>query len=153
MFELALDIHPAETPDLELLRRNGWHLVDPTEVAPDPGRYRDYVQRSKAELMISKNMYVEARSGWLSDRSLCYLASGKPVLAEDTGFTDVHPAGAGLVPFGTLEEAVAGAGEIAADYGRHAAAARELAEDRFSSHKVLPRLLDRLGVVPAAWSR
>jgi hypothetical protein len=145
-FELALDIHPAEKPDLELLHENGWALVDPAAAAGDPWRYRDFVQGSKAELMVAKNMYVRSRSGWLSDRSLCYLASGRPVLAQDTGFTAVHPAGEGLVPFTTLDEAVAGADAIAGDLERHGRAARALAEERFASNVVLPRLLERLGV-------
>jgi hypothetical protein len=144
-FELALDIHPADKSDLELLRDNGWRLAGP-EVAADPWRYRDYVQRSLAELMVAKNMYVETRSGWISDRSLCYLASGKPVLAQDTGFSGLYPTGDGLVAFGTLDEAMAGAESIAGRHDRHARAARELAEDCFNSRKVLTRLLDRLGV-------
>jgi hypothetical protein len=144
-FEIALDIDPAEVDDLALLRDNGWSLVDPDAVAGDPWAYRRYVQGSMAELMIAKNMYVESRSGWFSDRSICYLASGKPVLAQETGFTRFHPAGEGLLAFETLEEALAGAEEISGDYERHARAARALAEERFDSRKVLRRLLERLG--------
>jgi hypothetical protein len=99
-----------------------------------------------AELMIAKNLYVETRSGWFSDRSACYLASGRPVLAQDTGLEGLLPCGEGLVTFSTLEEAVAGVGEISTDYQRHARAAREIAAEHLAAEKVLPRLLERLGV-------
>ena len=145
-FELALDIDEAETDDLGALRRHGWELADPRLAAGDPCRYRDYVQGSSAELMVAKNLYVETNSGWFSDRSACYLASGRPVLAQDTGLDGLLPTGEGLVTFSTLEEAVAGVGEITGDYERHSRAAREIAEQHFSAAKVLPRMLERLGV-------
>jgi hypothetical protein len=145
-FEIALDIDEADERDVELLRAGGWALRDPREVASDPWTYRDYVQSSSAELMVAKNMYVRSRSGWFSDRSICYLASGRPVLAQDTGFTRHHPAGEGLLAFSTLEEAVEGAGRIAGDYEAHARAARALAEERFESGRVLRKLLEGLGV-------
>lgn len=147
-FELALDIDPADDRDREVLSSSGWALVDPVAEAGDPWRYRDYIQRSKAEFMVAKNIYVDTHSGWFSDRSLCYLASGKPVLAQDTGFRDRYPTGEGLLAFSTLEEAVEGVEEIAADYERHSRAARAIAEDFFDSDKVLSRLLDRLGIEP-----
>jgi hypothetical protein len=142
-FEVALDIHESEADDLTALRGRGWELADPRLVAGDPWRYRDYVQRSSAELMIAKNLYVETRSGWFSDRSACYLASGRPVLAQDTGLDGLLPTGAGLVTFSTLDEAVAGAEEICADYERHSRAAREIAEEHFAAAKVLPRMFEQ----------
>jgi hypothetical protein len=145
-FELALDIHPSETWDLELLWRGGWSLVDPRRVAGDPWTYQAFVRYSAAELGVAKNMYVASNSGWFSDRSICYLASGKPVLAQDTGFSQHYPCGSGLVPFATLDEAMEGARDINANYTRHARAARELAEEYFDSDKVLRRLLTKLGV-------
>ncbi len=141
-FQVAMDIHAAETGDLAQLRQHGWQLPDPRAVAGDTGSYRHFVQQSRAELMIAKNLYVDTRSGWFSDRSICYLASGRPVLAQNTGWT--HPSGAGLIGFSTLDEAVQGAREIAADYPRHSRAARIIAQDCFDSHKVLPRLLGNL---------
>ncbi|MGI8825505.1 MAG: hypothetical protein ACR2JC_07660 [Chloroflexota bacterium] len=146
VFELALDIHRDEVKDLALLTGNGWSLVDPSIVAGDPCTYRAYIQDSGAELMVAKNMYVETASGWFSDRSICYLASGKPVLAQDTGLAQRYPVGIGLLTFVTLEDARAGVAEIAGNYDRHAAAARELAESHFDSNKVLPRLLGALRV-------
>ena len=145
-FELALDIDPAEVDDLRALDANGWRLVDPTAVAGTPGAYRSYIQGSKAEFSVAQNMYVATRSGWLSDRSLCYLASGKPVLAQDTGFSDNYPVGEGLLAFSTLEEAAAGVEEIERNYDRHSRAARALAEEYFDSEKVLRSLLTRLGI-------
>jgi hypothetical protein len=145
-FELALDIHEAETDDLSALRGHGWELADPRQAAGDPWRYRQYIQGSEAELMIAKNLYVETHSGWFSDRSACYLASGRPVLAQDTGLNGLLPTGEGLVTFSTLEEAVAGVAEVEGDYERHSRAAREIAEEHFAAAKVLPRLLDEVGV-------
>jgi hypothetical protein len=145
-FELALDIHPAEEKDLALLSDNGWSLVDPSLVAGDPWAYQAYIQGSMAEFMVAKNMYVQANSGWLSDRSLCYLASGKPVLAQDTGFTQLYPTGEGLLAFTTVEEASSGVEEISRNRAHHARAARGLAEGFFDSDKVLECLLGKLGV-------
>jgi hypothetical protein len=148
-FELALDIHPDETRDLSLLEESGWRLVDPSTVAGNPWNYCSYIQHSKAEFCVAQNMYVETRSGWLSDRSLCYLASGKPVLAQETGFSRNYPTGEGLLAFTTLEEAAAGVEEIERNYERHSRAARALAEEYFDSDKVLPRLLENLAAVRA----
>lgn len=145
-FEIALKIDEADAPDVERLHAGGWSLLDPAAIARDPATYRAFVQRSKAEFMVAKNMYVEARSGWFSDRSICYLASGKPVLAQDTGLDRLYPLGEGLIAFSTPEEAVAGVAEIVGDYPRHARAARALAEEHFDARKVCARLLEKLGV-------
>jgi hypothetical protein len=145
-FEVALEIDEADAADRRRLEEHGWVLADPRLVAGDPWRYRSYVQASSAELMIAKNMYVDTRGGWFSDRSCCYLASGKPVLAQDTGLQDLGPRGEGLVTFSTLDEAVAGAQEIIGNYARHSAAAREIAVENFAADRVLPRLLEALGV-------
>jgi len=143
-FTLALDIDPGERKDLSLLAQNEWSIVDPRAVAGDPWRYQQFVQNSKAEFMVAKNMYVETRGGWFSDRSICYLASARPVLAQHTGWS--YPNGKGLVGFSTLNEAVNGAKEITENYLEHSRAARETAEDHFDSDKVLSRLLEKLRV-------
>jgi hypothetical protein len=143
-FELALDIHPTELRDLELLRNNGWALIEPRKVAADPARYRDYIRSSAAELMIAKGMYVQTHSGWFSDRSACYLASGRPVLAQDTGLDGVLPTGAGLLTFATLEQAAYATRAIARDYTRHRQAARRVAEECFDSSVVLGSLMRKL---------
>ena len=145
-FQLALDIHTAEVTDLALLADNGWSLINPKESAGDPWAYRSSIQNSKAEFMVAKNMYVRANSGWFSDRSICYLASSKPVLAQDTGIKHLYPTGEGLLIFTNLEEALAGVEEIWGNYERHARAARAVAEEYFDSDKVLPQLLAKLGI-------
>lgn len=145
-FEIALEIHPAEVADLNRLAENGWRLADPRAVAGDPWAYQAYVQGSRAEFTVAKNLYVEARTGWFSDRSICYLASGRPVVAQDTGFGRYLPTGEGLLAFATLDEAAAAIDEVSANYPAHARAARALAEEFFSSTRVLGRLLGLLGV-------
>jgi hypothetical protein len=146
VFEVALDVDESDGDDIRRLEEHGWVLVAPLEVAGDPWRYRDYVRGSGAELMIAKNLYVDTRAGWFSDRSSCYLASGKPVLAQDTGLEQLVPCGEGLLTFSTLDGAVAGAQEIMGNYARHSAAAREIAVEYFAADRVLPRLLEALGV-------
>jgi hypothetical protein len=145
-FEIALDIHPADHADRDQLARNGWRLADPRAVVADPDAYRQYVQASGAEFSAAQGVYVQTQSGWFSDRTACYLASGKPALVQNTGFGRTLPTGDGLVPFRTLDEAAAGAARIAADYERHSRAARALAEEYFDSDKVLARLLGEVGL-------
>jgi hypothetical protein len=141
-FELALDIHPAERPDLERLDTHGWHVVSARERTGDPGAFRRYVQGSAAEFSVAQGVYVETASGWFSDRTARYLASGKPALVQETGFSRNLPVGEGLVAFGSVEEAAAGAEAIAADYDRHARAARRLAEEHFDSDAILTRFVE-----------
>jgi hypothetical protein len=142
---LALGIHPDEARDIEELERNGWELVDPAAAAGTPGGYAAFIRSSTAELGIPKSGYVASRSGWFSDRSACYLASGRPVVAQETGFSEHLPTGEGLLAFSTVEGAAAAIDEVRGSWERHSRAARELAEERFDSRKVLARLLDELG--------
>ena len=130
--------------DLAAMAENGWRLLDPAEVAGTPEDYQRFIQGSKAEFGIAKSGYVTSRCGWFSDRSLCYLASGRPVLAQETGFSDFIPVGDGLFAFETMEEILAAIEELRADYARHARAARDIAEALFNSDLVLSRLLDRI---------
>lgn len=141
-FAYALDIDPIEVADLERLTRGGWRLIKPVAVAGTPGRYREFIQGSMAEFMVAKNMYVRSRSGWFSDRSTCYLASGRPVIAQDTGRGEKYSVG--LLTFTNAEEAVDAVNQVVADYPRHRRAAREIAESSFDSDRVLGRLVDRL---------
>ncbi len=145
-FEIALDIYPGDDRDREALEANQWQLVDPRATVPGPLEFRAYVQGSGGEFSVAQGIYVDTNSGWFSDRSVRYLASGRPTLLQDTGFSANYPADEGLVAFRTLDEAVAGAQRIAADYEAHRAAARALAEERFDSDKVLPRFLAEAGV-------
>lgn len=141
-FEIALDIHSADEKDLHLLRRHGWQIVDPKAVVPDPVAFRHYIQTSGAEFSVAQGIYVATESGWFSDRTVRYLASGKPALVQDTGFSRNYPVGEGLVAFRTLQEAIDGAERIACDYDRHCCAARALAENYFDSEKVLGQLVE-----------
>jgi hypothetical protein len=143
---LALTIHPDERPDLDALSAGGWDLVDPVRAAGTPDRYRRFIGSSLAELGIAKSGYVESDCGWFSDRSACYLATGRPVLAQDTGFSRYLPTGAGLCSFRTVEEAAEGVRAIRRDYAAHARAARTLALDRLDSAHVLTTLLTRVGL-------
>jgi hypothetical protein len=140
-FEFVLDAHPSETRDLDALKRNGWRLIDPRAAVPGPSPFQRYIQESGAEFSVSQGIYVATGSGWFSDRSVRYLASGKPVLVQDTGFSRNYPVGEGLVAFSSVEEAVAGAERIAAEYDSHSRSARALAEEYFDSDRVLGRLL------------
>src|SRR5262249_9447228 len=126
-FEMAFEIHPDDAKDIAVLREQGWSLVDPRVVAGGPAEYSNYIARSKAEFMVPKQMYVDTNSGLLSDRSIYYLATGRPVVARDTGIGQWYPTGEGLLTFATLDEAVAGVEAINSDYARHAKAARDIA--------------------------
>jgi hypothetical protein len=144
-FALALAIDEGESADLQALRDNGWRLLDPRDVASTPDDYRRFVQRSRGELGVAKLGYVEGRCGWFSDRSVCYLASGRPVIAEDTGFRDTLPVGAGLFAFENVGELEAALDALGADYERQRHAARAVAEEVFDSDRVLEELLERTG--------
>jgi hypothetical protein len=145
-FELAAYIHPDDhTGDRELLQSHGWRLADPNVVAATPDEYRRYIQRSRAEICCPKGVYVELRTGWISERSACYLASGRPVLMRDTGLRAHVPSGDGLKLFDTLDEAAAGAADIDGRYVHHSRAAREIAVEYFGSARTLATMLRRCG--------
>ena len=140
VFELAIGSENAPRP---LLEERGWRLRDPLEVTRDPWSFQRYIQQSRAEFSVAKHGYVASRSGWFSERSAAYLASGRPVLVEETGFSDWMSTGTGVVPFARLEDAVGGVEEIAGRYEVHRRAAREVAAEYFDSRSVLGDLVDR----------
>ena len=145
-FEVALDIHPADGRDLDALRGRGWRVVDPRCLVPDPQSFDDYISGSDAEWSAAQGVYVATNSGWFSDRTVRYLAAGKPAVVQDTGFTQTFPVGDGLIAFRTLEEAIRGVDAIQRDPHRHQRAARALAAEYFDANKVVGRLLDDAGV-------
>lgn len=145
-FDLALAIDPGEPDDLAALTGNGWNLIDPLTVADSPQSYRRFVRGSLGELGVAKSGYVESRCGWFSDRSACYLASGRPVIAQETGFSRVLPTGRGLFAFETREDIESALEEVASRPRHHRRAARDLAAEHFDSDRVLGRLLDVVGV-------
>ena len=144
--ELAANLHPNELDDRRAIAEHGWTLVDPNRVAGSPAAFQRYVQRSRGEVSAAKPAYVKAKAGWISDRTICYLASGRPCIVEATGAEMHLPPCAGLRFFHTLDEAVDAVRAVEADYGGAAAAARRLAEDVFASAVTIPRLLAAAGV-------
>jgi hypothetical protein len=138
-FELA--INGPQT----LLRQHGWSTVDAMGVSRTPWHYREFIHRSRAEFGVAKHTYVSSRSGWFSDRTECYLASGRPVLVQDTGWTAHLPNGEGLLAFSSPEDALGGIDRINSNYPAHARRAEELAAEHFDSTRVLTRLLDIVG--------
>jgi hypothetical protein len=145
-FELAVNIHPDDkTGDRELLQDYGWKLVDPHRVANSPESYREYIALSRAEIVCPKPIFTELKTGWLSDRSACYLASGRPVLTEDTGFSDYLPTGEGLLVFRDINEALAGIAEIDSNYEHHMRSARRFAEEFLNSQQCLEQMINFCG--------
>lgn len=135
-FELAIN------GPQSLLRQHGWATVDAMQVSRTPDGYRDFVQQSKAEFGVAKHTYVVHRSGWFSDRTECYLASGRPALVQDTGWTAHLPHGEGLLPFSSPDQALAGLDRINSDYPRHARRAQEIARSQFDASRILSELLE-----------
>jgi hypothetical protein len=142
-FELATQVDAATAARLSGL---GWRVTDPLAVSSDAGRYRAYIQGSRAEFTVAKDQNVRLRSGWFSDRSACYLAAGRPVVTQDTGFGNVLPTGKGLFAFRTLEDALAAVDAIETDYAGHCRAAREIAAEYFDAERVVGSLLERAGL-------
>jgi hypothetical protein len=140
--ELAVGSGLTRRAPREQLMQQGWRLVDPMCVCPDLDSYRQYIEFSKAEWTVAKHGYVLGQVGWFSGRSACYLAAGRPVVVQDTGFDCVVPAGEGVLGFRTVDEAAAAIAAVNADYVRHAQAARDVAQQYFDSAKVLSRLID-----------
>jgi hypothetical protein len=145
-FEIALQIHAADEKDRLALLAGGWIVRDAVGATPYPNDFRDYIQSSAAEFSVAQGIYVQTSSGWFSDRTVRYLASGRPALVQDTGFSRHLPVGSGLCTFQTLEEAAMGARSIAQDYPRHCKDARRIAEQYFDSDQVIGNLLTEIGV-------
>jgi hypothetical protein len=146
-FEAVLDIDPADAADADRLRAGGWALRRPA-IAATPDGFARYVRGSGAECSAAQGVYVHTRSGWCSDRTVRYLASGRPALVQDTGQGDGLPDGEGLVTFSSPADAMRKALGIVADHGRHRAAARRIAEEWFAPGPALAPLLDAAGVAP-----
>jgi hypothetical protein len=143
-FEAAL--MRCEGEDLSRLERSGWRVISPLEMSLDPfGAYRSYIAGSRGEFTVAKDQNVRLRSGWFSERDVCYLASGKPVITQETGFSNLLPTGEGLFAVTTVEEAAAAVQEINRDYARHCDAARQIAAEYFGAQAVAGRLLDQVG--------
>jgi hypothetical protein len=142
--EIALNIHPAYESDISALKENGWVLSDPQEIDGRP-TYRRFVAQSKGEFSVADNAYVEFNIGWLSDRSVRYLAAGRPVIIQSTGIEDHLPIGNGLLTFRDIEGAVDAIDRVGHNYEAHCQSARQLAEEYFDSDSVLRKMLDVMG--------
>ena len=125
----------------DLLRRNGWSVLDPRGPSRDPWTFQEYVRHSAGEWSVASEAYVATCSGWFSERSTSYLASGRPVVVQDTGFSKWLPSGLGVLPFRTPDEAAAGIADVLGRYGAHCRAAREVAAESFDASRVLANLL------------
>jgi len=140
-----------DADDRARLERHGWRVRDSRALAGSPEAYRSYIQRSRGEFSCAKPSYVECQSAWISDRTLCYLASGKPVVVQHTGPSSYLPHGEGMFRFVSMREAVEALEEIKANYERHCRAARDIAETHFDSGRVLDTVLNAaLGAGTAA---
>jgi len=143
-FELATNIQDRKTR--EKFESNGWRFTSPLQMSVDYWLYRDYIQQSKGEFTVAKDQYVQLNTGWFSDRSACYLAAGRPVIMQETGFTENYGADAGLLAFRSLGEIAEAVKMIKADYSKHSGAARQIAREIFEAEKVVKSLLDRAGI-------
>jgi hypothetical protein len=140
--ELALFLIDTDAADRELLEHHGWRIRHSREVAGTPEAYQAYVQSSRGEFSCAKPSCIMFQNAWVSDRTLCYLASGRPVVVQDTGPSAFLPNGEGMFRFSSLGEAVEALAAVNADYERHRRAARELAESYFDARKTCQRILD-----------
>ena len=130
------------TAPKQRLVENGWVVPYPQKISSDPWKYQEYIQQSKAEFSIAKHGYVEAKTGWFSERSASYLASGRPVVLQDTGFSKWMKTGSGVISFNNEEEAIEGINAVNKDYKAHCMAARSIAEEYFNSSIVLSNLIN-----------
>lgn len=126
----------------KILTDAGWEIVDGWKATFTPADYQSFVRQSRAEFAVAKHGYVMSRGGWFSDRSVCYLASGRPVLVQDTGLEDWLPIGKGVVTFTDMAEAIHGIERINSDYEEHSRVARRIAEEFFAADRVLSALLE-----------
>jgi hypothetical protein len=153
VLELAIGFGITRRAPRDLLRRKGWRLVDPMQCCGGVDDYRHYIESSKGEWTVAKNAYVEGKSGWFSGRTACYLAAGRPVVVQDTGFAPVLPVGEGIVAFKSFAEAAEGVREVDANWVRHAQAARSIAEEYFDARKMVGRVVDQASAGTRGQSR
>lgn len=141
--ELAASV---ERPVRDYLLEHGWRNVESIPISLDMDRYRQYIQQSRAEFTVARDQYNRPRTGWSSDRSVCYLAAGRPVITQETGFSNHIPVGAGLFAYSTMDDILAAVDAIESDYPRHCQAARDIAAEYFSTDIILRSLMARAGL-------
>jgi hypothetical protein len=143
---LEIAIGSISSADMDWLHRAGWRTRAAASLNR-PEAYRDYIRTSRGEFTVAKDQYVSPRSGWFSDRSVCYLASGRPVVTQETGFSKFIATGAGLFAYSTQAEALEAIEAIAGDYARHSSAAVEVARECFDAEKVVGQMLSTAGLM------
>jgi len=141
--ELAATVEPTVR---DYLRGHGWGQTSSLEISRDPALYQRYIQQSRGEFTVARDQYVRPNTGWFSDRTACYLAAGRPVITQETGFSKFLPAGRGLFGFRTMDDILQALDAIEADYDAHCRAAREVAAEYFEATKVVGSLLERAGL-------
>jgi hypothetical protein len=144
LLELALACGNLDT--VRLLESHGWRIVDAIALSHDILPYRDYILGSRGEFTVAKDQYTRLHTGWFSDRSACYLAAGRPVITQETGFSKFLPTGKGLFGFKTMEDILMAIDMIASDYKGNCLAARGIAIEYFAADNVLGSLIDRAGL-------
>jgi hypothetical protein len=144
--ELALDIAPDAAEAGPRLREHGWRVIPAASISRYITTYRDYIRASRGEFTVAKDQNIRLRSGWFSDRSACYLASGRPVITQETGFSNILPSGRGLFGWRDDDDIVAAVDAIATDYRGHCRAARDIASEYFAAEKVLASVMERAGL-------
>ena len=153
-FELALSMSSINAAAIERLEKRGWRVTDALPISQDWDRYRDYILQSRGEFTVAKDQNVRLRTGWFSDRSATYLAAGRPVITQNTGFDEILPTGEGLFAFLKTNEIVQAVARINGNYVRHSRAATAIAREYFSHDVVLGRLMSDIGLpVPAHRAR
>jgi hypothetical protein len=142
---IALESTPND-PEITVLQNHGWLIEQPQMVIADSVAYSNYISSSEGEFSCAKGLYVGTKCGWFSDRSSCYLAAGRPVVVQDTGFQKLLPTGNGLFAVNSVEEAAEAIRSIKKDYTHHAKSAREIALEHFDSTRILSKMLEIVGI-------
>jgi len=142
-FELATSV---EEEVQRRLREHGWRQVGSIEISRDAELYKRYIQQSRGEFTVARDQYVRPNTGWFSDRTVCYLAAGRPVITQETGFSKYLPTGKGLFGFRTMDDILRAVDAIESDYPKHCRAARDLAAEYFAAEKVVGSLMQRAGL-------
>ncbi|MDZ8185425.1 MAG: hypothetical protein RMX96_11295 [Nostoc sp. ChiSLP02] len=146
-FEMATNVSDEERETVRcLLQKHGWSQIDAVELSQDMKNYRAYIQESRGEFTVAKEQYTRLLSGWFSDRSACYLAAGRPVITQETGFSKYLPTGKGLFAFNNMEDILAALDTIESDYKGNCQAASEIASEYFAAEKVIGSLMERAGL-------
>jgi hypothetical protein len=146
-FEIALTCEDTDTVEaFELLEEHGWRVVDALPLSMDILRYRDYIVSSRGEFTVAKDQYTRPNTGWFSDRSACYLAAGRPVITQETGFSRILPTGKGLFSFKTMDDILEAIEVVTSDYEGNCLAARDIAGEYFAAEPVVSSLMKQVGI-------